>query len=465
MMLSQAPDAVRLPGVWDSEHRWLTAGVIGTVSATAFEALAVATVLPGVVQELGGVQWYGWAFSGFLLTNLLGISLAGTVADRRGVATAFAVGSALFVGGLIGAGLATHMIMVVASRTAQGFGAGAMGAAGYAVIARGYPEELRARMLAMMSSAWVIPGMVGPSIAAAVAGAFGWRWVFLGIAPLTALAAVAALPSMRMLQPSAVPAGDDAALWPALRLALGAAAILGGIAGASAASSFGLIAVGAVLALPGARLLIPPVEAAVQPAATAAAVTMALVSAAFFGAEAFLPLGLTVIRAQTTALVGVTLTAAALCWTTGAWLQARWVTRRSRRRITIEGALLIVVAIVGVCTTLFASVPPVVAVAAWGVSGLGMGLAYSTTALVVLESAAQGREGAASAALQLANVLGAAIGTGVAGACVTFAGGGDHVQRSGLVVADLLMIATALASLGAAWKLPARTVPLAAGKR
>ena len=61
----------------------LTLGLVLTVAAVAFETLAIATVLPAVVEELGGLHLYGWAFSAFLLTQLVAIVIAGLIAPAR----------------------------------------------------------------------------------------------------------------------------------------------------------------------------------------------------------------------------------------------------------------------------------------------------------------------------------------------------------------------------------------------
>jgi MFS family permease len=89
--------------VWDGAHRILTLGLIFTVSMTAFEAMAVATVLPATVADIGGLAYYGWAFSGFMLAEIVGISVAGAAGDRRGLAPAYTGGGALFITGLLAA--------------------------------------------------------------------------------------------------------------------------------------------------------------------------------------------------------------------------------------------------------------------------------------------------------------------------------------------------------------------------
>ena len=65
-----------------------------------------------------------------------------------------------------------------------------------------------------------------------------------------------------------------------------------------------------------------------------------------------------------------------------------------------------------------AVVPAAVAVLAWGVGGLGMGLTYTPITLIVLGDATEGSEGTASASMQLCDTLGVALGTGVVGAIV-----------------------------------------------
>jgi len=191
---TQATAAVPVGGVWSGPQRRLTIGLTLTVTCTALEALAVATTMPATVRDLGGLALYGWAFSAFMLTNLVGITLAGDEADRRGPVRPFALGVALFTIGLLIAGTAPTMLLVVVGRAVQGLGAGFIGSVAYVAVGRGYPEAVKPRMLAVLATAWVVPGLVGPALAGLVAAHVGWRWVFLGLAPLPPLAAILALP-------------------------------------------------------------------------------------------------------------------------------------------------------------------------------------------------------------------------------------------------------------------------------
>lgn len=441
--------------VWDEAHRRLTLGLILTVSSTAFEALAVATILPATVQNIGGIELYGWAFSGFMLANLLSINVAGQVADQRGPAVPFILGSVLFVAGLIIAGTAPSMPVVVVGRAAQGLGAGAISSVAYVAVARGYAPGTQARMLALLSSAWVVPGLIGPALAGTVADHLGWRWVFLGLAPLTGGASILAVPPLRQLAPAAA-APQESRFRSAVFLAAGAGMLLYGVGSSSLMVATALIGAGLAVGIRALRDLVPPGTLRARAGLPAAIVTMALLSFAFFGAEAFLPLSLTSVRGTSTTLAGVALTAATLTWTSGAWIQARLAARRSRRGLTIVGLLLMLIGIAGTASILVPVVPVTLAIITWGVAGLGIGIAYSTTTLCVLEGAPAGAEGQSSAAMQLANVLGVALGTGLGGAALAVLTAAAQPRALAIGLVDAITVLAAALAVVSARRLPGR---------
>ena len=149
-MTAEAPrvDRASSPpgGVLDPSLRALSIGLVLTVTLVGFEALAVATALPAAADDLGGVRLYGWVFSAFLLTSLVGIAFAGERSDAVGPASPYLLGLLLFGLGLVIGGLAPSMLLLVLARALQGLGAGAIPAVSYVVIGRAYPERLRPRM-------------------------------------------------------------------------------------------------------------------------------------------------------------------------------------------------------------------------------------------------------------------------------------------------------------------------------
>lgn len=174
-----------------------------TITMVAFESLSVATILPVVTRHLGDLRLYGWVFSAFFLASLVGIVTGGALCDRSGLELPLIGGLVLFAVGLVVAGTAGDMPILVGGRVVQGLGAGTIPAAAYVAIGRSYDVEARPRMFAVLSTAWVLPGLVGPVVAAQIALHAGWRWVFLGLVPLTAVAAIVTVPAL-----SGVPSPD-----------------------------------------------------------------------------------------------------------------------------------------------------------------------------------------------------------------------------------------------------------------
>jgi MFS family permease len=437
----------------------LTVGLILTIVVVAFEALAVATVLPAVVADLGGLNLYGWAFSAFLLAQLIGIVVAGLLADERGPALPFTLGVGLFAAGLLVGGLAPSMPVLIAGRALQGLGGGAISAIAYVAIARGYAKSAKPRMLALTSTAWVVPGLVGPGLAGVIAEVLGWRSVFLALTALPLLAGLLALPSLRRMG-AGTPAPDARArALSAIVLATGAGVFLAGLGLPNPPLAIALSVAGIALTIPALRRLLPPGTLRAAPGLPATVATMGLLNLAFFGVDAFVPLSLVDVRDTSVAFAGLTLTAATITWTAGSWLQARTAARISRRLMTRLGTALIVAAFIITALVLSPRTPLSLGVVGWGIAGLGMGLAYTTLSLAMLELAAPGQEGEASASLQLAGVLGFGLGAGVGGALIALMQAQGESLTRALLVQDGLMLLVAVLALVAAAGLPGRTRP------
>jgi MFS family permease len=444
-------------GAFAPERRLLTIGLIGLVTAAAFEGMAVPTVLPAMVGDLGGLDLYGWAFSSFWLTNIIGITLAGSDADRRGPGRAFAIGVVLFAAGMAISGVAGEMPIVIAGRAVQGFGSGAIGSVVYAAIARAYPTSVTPRMIALVSSAWVVPGLIGPALAGWVTDTLNWRWVFLGIVPPVLLMGLAVYPQLARLGPAertAVPLrGDMRRALDAVRLALGSTLLLAALTVGLPLAPL-LVVAGGWLVIGALRHLLPPGTLLLKRGRPAVVAVVFGIAFAFFGTEAFVPLTVVDVRGGSVTLGGVALSAAAVTWTIGSWVQARAAGAGIRRTLVTSGAGLIGAGIVITALVLIPQMPVLVVAVGWAVAGLGMGLAYSMLALVVLETAAPGEEGFSSSALQLMFTMGTAFGAGVGGAIVALADAGTIPLTSAIGIVDALMLVMAIAAVGISLRVP-----------
>ena len=458
----------RVRGLWAPPTRGLTVGLVLSITFVASEALAVVTVMPLVAQDLGGLHLYGWVFSAFMLGSVVGIVAAGREADRRGPAIPFVAGLVLFGAGLAVAGLAPSMDVLVAGRVLQGLGAGAVPSVAYAAIGRSFPGPLQARMMAVLSTAWVVPGLAGPAVAAEVAHVFGWRWVFLGLLPVVAVAGAIAVPALVRLGPPGAGPVQERQVIHGIVVAAGATMILAGltlIAGSgtpaagraisTAAAGAALIVAGVAAGLPALRRLVPAGTLTARPGLPATILSRGLLTFTFFGADAYVTLAITAVRHRSPLVAGIAVTGATLGWTAGAWVQARLSETWPGRRFVRIGLVIVLAGIAGMVLVLQPHVPVAVGLVAWTVAGLGMGLAYAPLSLMMLRHAPPGREGRASASLNLADVLGTALGIGVGGAAVA-AGAGRNLPL-GITAAFAASAAVGVVALMVTRRLPAGT--------
>lgn len=447
----------RSAGPWSPAFRLTTAGLLLIISSGAFETLAVATIMPDTVDDLGGLRFYGWAFSAYMLTNLLGLVVAGGESDRSGPRFPFLLGVAFFTTGLLVGGFAPTMIVLILGRAIQGFGAGLFNSVAYVVVSRGYPDSARPKAMAMMSTAWVLPGLVGPAIAGLIADHVGWRWVFLGIAPLPVLALVLVLPALDRIPGGIAVERNWKRIRNATLLAVGTAILLAGLGEEEKWMIGAPLAVGgAVLAWRILPRLLPAGTVRVAPGLPAAIATMGLLNLAFFGVDAFVPLALTDIRGTSTRFAGLALTAATMTWTAGSWLQAHWARRVSPRKVIRVGFTLLSLGFIGMLIVILTDISVYGGVVAWAIAGIGIGMSYASMSLVVVESAPTGEEGTATSSMQLTNTLGAAVATGFGGAFVAILSTGDVASKTSLTVQFLVMVGVLAVAYIAAQRLPAR---------
>ncbi|SDE20403.1 Predicted arabinose efflux permease, MFS family [Blastococcus fimeti] len=441
------------PGIWDAEHRRTTVGLLTLVTLVAFEAMAVGTAMPSAVDELDGVAWYAWPFSAFLITSVVGMVVGGEVGDRRSPRPGVVAGVLLFAAGLLVAGLAQHMAVLVLGRAVQGLGAGVVIVLLYVIAGQGYSSELRPRLFGAFAAGWVLPALIGPLAAGLITTHLGWRGVFLLLLPLVGAGLVLLL-SAGTDEPPAEPAAARRSNAPWALLA-GA-----GIAGLQYASqrldlaALGLAVVGGAALAVGLRRLLPAGTVRARPGIPAVVACRGLAAGAFFGMDALLPFVLTEQHGWSAATAGLPLTAGAVGWVVAAQLQGRRA-EVPRQRVLRAGFLLLALGLAATAATAVPSSGGWPAYLSWFVAGVGMGLAMPSVGVLLLDQSPEAERGAISAALQISDVTASALCVGLSGVLVAGAVDGGGAIEAAVLAAVAVLTVPAL--LGA--RIAGRTVP------
>ncbi|RLV48414.1 MFS transporter [Nocardioides mangrovicus] len=403
--------------------------MVALVFLSAFEELAVTTVMPSVTADLDGRALYAVAFSATLAASIVGMVVAGAWADRRGPSRPLLTAVALFVLGLLVSGLAGEMSVFVAGRGLQGPGAGGLIVSLYVLVARVYAPVDHPMIFGAFAAAWVVPSMIGPSIAGAVAQVWSWHWVFLGVVMLALAAVGFVAPSLQATPQEQAPLrpGTGRRVALAVLVATGVAAL--DLVGHDRSGP--LLLVGSVLALAlvllADRPLLPVGTLRLATGLPAVVAMRGVAMAAFAAADVYLPYLLQAHYGVAPWLSGMTLTLGAFGWAGSSQVQGRLGERLPDVRAMRIGAGLLLAG-VGVAFIVVALQLPAFLVAlAWISTGAGMGLVTSRASSFVLAASADGEQGSNSSAMTIADAVGSAISVAVAGIVFTALRGGAEL--------------------------------------
>ncbi len=429
--------------LFGAERRATTVGLVLLISLVAFEAMGVGTAMPALVADLGAVTLYAWPFVTFMAASVLATVIGGRWSDRSGPRAPILVGPLLFGIGLLVAGTATAMPQLLLGRVLQGLGAGALAVAAFVVIAAVYPERVRPAVFGLISSAWVLPSLLGPPVSGFVTETLSWHWVFLGLVPLVAVALALVAPAVRTLGP--------AAERQAARRGTAAAAV-GAAVGVAALSWAGqhtdvvgavVAAVAVVVLVPSLRVLLPHGVFRAGRGIPTVVASRGLLAGTFFTVNAYLPLMLHDTHGWSLAAAGMPLVAGSLCWSAASAWQGRHPDI-PRARLLRAGFVAVGIGAAGMLLVAPTWGIAWLAVPFWMVAGVGMGLGFSAVAFLVLGQSPPGTVGFNSAAAQMADQLSVATMVGAGGALLALLG------APAVALPVLVAVVVALAALGVA---------------
>ena len=154
------------------------ASIMASMFMVAIEATIVATAMPEIAAQLGGLDIYSWVFSSFLLTQTAMTVVFGKLADLYGRKPVMLVGIAIFIVSSVLAGFAWSMPSMIAFRLLQGVGAGAMQPIAMTIVADLYPGRERGKVQGYLASVWAFSAVVGPLAGSLIVHNLSWAWIF-----------------------------------------------------------------------------------------------------------------------------------------------------------------------------------------------------------------------------------------------------------------------------------------------
>lgn len=428
--------------LWTPQNRAVSVGMALLVTLIAFENLGVNTAMPRLVAELHGESLYSWPFTVFLVASLIANVLAGRLCDNRGPAFGLYTGVGMFLVGLVVAGTAGSMWTLLAGRALQGFGGGTQSVAVYVMIAYVFPERSQPAAFGLLSTAWVVPSLVGPFAAGLVTQQASWRWVFLGLVPLAVLGACLLLPAVRRL-PETVPAGPGkrGVVVASVAAAMGISAVTWSAEHPSVASLL-IGPAGLVLLAPSLFRLLPKGTLFALPGLPLIVLSRGLLMGSYTAVEVYVTLMLTAVHGYTPLAAGIPLTFGALAWSAGAMVPARKVD--TPRIVFVRwGLVLVAVGALGMIVVAATWGWGWFAFVAWTIASVGMGVGYSSLSVLTMRLSAPHEQGANAASLQVSERVFSALFVGVGGVLLALLGSAEHPSAA-MVVLDVVMAGFAL---------------------
>jgi len=438
----------------------------GGVALHAINVHIVTTVLPSVVHEIGGLDWYAWNTTLFMVTSIIGASFSVRVLAALGprgaylsALLAFAVGSAICA-------MASSMPMMLTGRSVQGLGGGLLAALSYALIRVVFAAPLWPRAIALVSGMWGISTLCGPAVGGLFAQTGHWRWAFWTLLPIALAQSALVAVQLRPQNLVVVPRDTSIPPVPLQQIILLSISVLAIAAGSlSPVLLWQTTGVGAGLLLGAATIfcerrasinMLPKRGTVISTPLGAAYASIALLLIGVM-TEIFVPYFLQTLHGHNPLTAGYLTAAMAAGWSLGSLLFSGHGNIGAARLLRAGPALctvslLVLAALLPYKLGLSANWHMALTALALTGAGAGVGIGWPHLVTRVLTVAPPGEESTASAAITTVQLYGMAIGAAIAGlvvnaAGITAPGGAAGAQSAAVWLFLSFALAPALAML------------------
>ncbi len=462
---SNAPLTAAWSDLFKGTNGWLALALTGGVALHAINVHIVTTVLPSVVRDIGGLDWYAWNTTLFVLASILGAVLSVRLLAAAGPRGACLAALAVFMLGSAVCAGAPSMHWMLVGRSVQGLGGGTLAALSYALIRIVFAPALWPRAVALVSGMWGVATLCGPAIGGLFAQAGHWRWAFWTLLPVSLAQTLLVAMKLRPASGQSM-AADHQTRIPLVQVALLMSSVLavaaGGLssvlmvqgAGVAAGLALGVAAIAwdrraPVRLLPaGATRLHSPLGLVY------ASIALLLIGTT---TEIFVPYFLQVLHGHTPLAAGYLTAAMAAGWSSGSLLSSGCEAGRADRLLR-AGPMLCTAGLIALAALMpaGAGLPASVFTAFCGVAlasvGAGVGICWPHLVTRVLTWAPPRETGTASAAITTVQLYGMAVGAAVAGllanaAGLTHPGGTAGAQSAAVWLFATFALAPAVAAL------------------
>jgi EmrB/QacA subfamily drug resistance transporter len=399
----------------------ITLGVMLSVFMGSMESTVVATAMPTIASQLGGLESYSWVFSAYMLTSTTTVPLYGKLSDLYGRRPIYAIAMVLFLLGSALCGLSQSMGQLIAARAVQGLGAGGLLPLAFIMIGEMFTFEQRARMQGVFSGVWGVSSVVGPLLGGFLVDQISWHWVFyVNILPglLALLIVWRAWHDRPHATNGARPSVDYAG---AALLTAGVVALLLGLFEFGQPLGWALLAgaalLFALLAWVERRAADPVLPLALfrDRLFAIACLHGILAGWAMFGSVAYVPLFVQAVLGTSATAAGATLTPLLMSWVIASLVGSRLLLRIGYRALALAGMVLLTSGAL-ILTQIGAGAGRLMLLGGLALMGIGMGLSIPAFLIAVQSTVERRVLGTATSTLTFSRSIGGTLGVSVMGA-------------------------------------------------